>query len=76
MKALFSALRSFVLIVIPPRLCVVGFTYAQPFLIDRAITLISAPGDEQTSEFGRGLIGATALVYMGIAVRSKADPTL
>lgn len=59
-----------------PRLCVVGFNYAQPFLIDRAITLLSEPLDEQTSNYGRGLIGATALIYLGIAVRLKGNPTL
>lgn len=57
--------------VVLPRLCLVGFNFAQPFLINRAITLSQQPVTEQTTNYGYGLIGAYIIVYMGIAVRSR-----
>lgn len=50
-----------------PRLCVVGFSIAQPFLVGRVVTML-----QQTYEpslgIGYGLIGATVMVFIGIAV--------
>lgn len=66
--ALVSALRWPLLVVVPPRLCLIGFNYAQPFLISRAIILLEEPVTEQSTNYGYGLIGATALVYLGIAI--------
>lgn len=55
-------------IVVLPRLCFMGFTLAQPFLILR---IIRAVGQQVLSqEISDGLIGATALIYFGIAVSS------
>lgn len=49
-----------------PRLCVTAFTFAQPFLVETTIGFV---GDENAKSYhGRGLIGAWALVYLGIAV--------
>jgi hypothetical protein len=45
-----------------------GFTFAQPFLVSRAIALTTAPPTERNDNFGYGLIGAYAIVYTGIAV--------
>ncbi|KAK8091117.1 multidrug resistance protein [Apiospora phragmitis] len=70
--ALYSAIQLPLLIVILPRLCLVGFNYAQPFLIDRAIRLITEAANEETTNDGRGLIGATALIYLGIAISTAA----
>lgn len=53
-----------------PRLAFGAVNLAQPFLVNRAVDLIDEPNIEfQKSIFG-GLIGATALVYVGIAVSS------
>jgi ATP-binding cassette subfamily C (CFTR/MRP) protein 1 len=46
----------------------IGFTFAQPFLITRAILLASAPFDEGNQNVGYGLIGAYAIVYVGMTV--------
>lgn len=53
---------------VPPRLCMIGFTYAQPFLISRAIDLMLEPRNTMSNNEGYGLIAATALIYLGIAV--------
>jgi ATP-binding cassette, subfamily C (CFTR/MRP), member 1 len=50
-----------------PRLCLVAFNYAQPFLISSAISYVSQPSPKKND--GYGLIAATGLVYLGIAVR-------
>jgi len=51
-----------------PRLCLIGFSYAQPFLITRAIKLLMEPESQASMNTGYGLIGATFLIYFGIAV--------
>ncbi|RHZ73317.1 hypothetical protein CDV55_106015 [Aspergillus turcosus] len=51
-----------------PRLCLLGFTFAQPFLINQTVTFVSQSVEEGTQNAGYGLIGAFALVYIGLAV--------
>ncbi len=51
-----------------PRLALVGLNFSQPFLINTAINLSAEPVNDQTTNIGYGLIGAYALVYIGIAV--------
>ncbi|KAI9845011.1 MAG: hypothetical protein M1837_005155 [Sclerophora amabilis] len=51
-----------------PRLCLIGFTFAQPFLVTRAIELAGSPSTQPNNNVGYGLIGAYILVYVGIAV--------
>jgi ATP-binding cassette subfamily C (CFTR/MRP) protein 1 len=46
----------------------IGFTFAQPFLITATIKFIEQPASGQDSNEGLGLIAAAALVYSGIAV--------
>ncbi|RLM01585.1 hypothetical protein CFD26_108938 [Aspergillus turcosus] len=69
---LFSALmRAFWLPIVSagfPRLCLLGFTFAQPFLINQTVTFVSQSVEEGTQNAGYGLIGAFALVYIGLAV--------
>lgn len=52
--------------VVIPRLCFLGFTFAQPLLIMAIIDAVvnGTPG----SDVSGGLIGATALVYVGIGI--------
>jgi ATP-binding cassette subfamily C (CFTR/MRP) protein 1 len=49
-----------------PRLCLVAFNYAQPFLISSAILYVSQSSPNKND--GYGLIAATGL-DLGIAVR-------
>ncbi|WYZ37828.1 hypothetical protein EsH8_II_001334 [Colletotrichum jinshuiense] len=70
--ALFSTwLRVFagpVATAIIPKLFQIAFSYAQPFLINEAISLASQPQTQPYNNRGFGLIGAYVLVYTGIAV--------
>ncbi|KAK1597503.1 ABC transporter [Colletotrichum navitas] len=49
-----------------PRLCLTIFTFTQPFLINTTVSFVAQK--DADSNYGRGLIGAWALVYLGIAV--------
>lgn len=49
-----------------PRLCLIGFTFAQPFLISGLLDWLSESHD--TENEGYGLMGATILIYLGLAV--------
>ena len=53
-----------------PRLCLTCFTFSQPFLIHSTIEYIGISDADRN--YGKALIGAYALVYVGIAV-SKRD---
>ncbi|KJZ80040.1 hypothetical protein HIM_00754 [Hirsutella minnesotensis 3608] len=52
-----------------PRLCLIGFKFAQPFLIKQVIQYLQQArrGDAQ-KEIGYSLVGATGLVYVGTAI--------
>ncbi|KAK6086081.1 ABC multidrug transporter [Seiridium cupressi] len=71
-KAAFSAFRVAFLAPVVPRLCLAGFGFAQPFLINRVVSFVgdSDRGTDQRNAGGNagGLIGATCLVYLGLAV--------
>lgn len=54
--------------VVPPRLCLIAFTYAQPALINKIVDFAGNPPKDGNKNPGYGLIGATLLVYCGIAV--------
>jgi hypothetical protein len=62
------ALWRSLLLAVFPRLCMIGFTFAQPFLISRVLGLLSQPSNQQSLNDGYGLIGATATIYLGLAV--------
>ncbi|PIG90112.1 ABC transporter [Aspergillus arachidicola] len=55
---------------IVPRLCLIGFKFAQPFLLNRAVGYVAEkqanPGSMHKA-IGYGLIGSTALIYLGLA---------
>ncbi|KAF1734598.1 ABC transporter C family member 10 [Beauveria bassiana] len=51
-----------------PRFLDIGFTFAQVFLIQRTLTLLEEPVTEESTSVGYSLIGATALIYLGLAV--------
>ncbi|TQN65415.1 ABC transporter atnG [Colletotrichum shisoi] len=52
-----------------PRLCLTVFTLAQPFLINTTVTFVS--NENPDANYGRGLVGAWVLVYLGIAVSNS-----
>ncbi|KAF7853431.1 hypothetical protein EAF04_010722 [Stromatinia cepivora] len=66
--AVASALRWPLLIPIPARLALIGFKYCQPFLLSAAVNYIEQPEDLRSRDVGFGLIGATAIIYVGIAL--------
>lgn len=52
-----------------PRLLLIGFTFAQPFLITSAVGLLASNQDDKAADrTGYGLLGAAALIYTGIAI--------
>ncbi|PYH89272.1 P-loop containing nucleoside triphosphate hydrolase protein [Aspergillus ellipticus CBS 707.79] len=68
MIAAVISLRWPVIRTVSPRICLIGFTYAQTFFIQRAITHLHKPDTLLTRNEGYGLIGAAALIYGGIAI--------
>ncbi|KAH6640025.1 P-loop containing nucleoside triphosphate hydrolase protein [Truncatella angustata] len=67
-KALVRTLRVPIMFVILPRLALTAFTFCQPFLINSILDRLSQPVTDASVNVGYGLIGATALIYAGIAV--------
>ncbi|KAK0627622.1 P-loop containing nucleoside triphosphate hydrolase protein [Immersiella caudata] len=67
-----TTLRTFagiILMAVPPRLLQGAFTFTQPLLMRRVILYIEeASGGSGNGEVARSLIGATVLIYVGIAV--------
>lgn len=51
-----------------PRLLFSGFSFAQPFLIESVIRFVGSPSDEWSFRVASGLIGATVLIYVGLAI--------
>ncbi|KAH8698352.1 multidrug resistance-associated protein [Talaromyces proteolyticus] len=49
-----------------PRLCLIGFTFSQPFLITSILNWLD--NSHSASNDGYGLIGATVLIYLGMAI--------
>lgn len=49
-----------------PRICLIGFRYAQPFLLSRTVVFANNP--EQPDSTGWGLTAAFGLVFLGLAV--------
>lgn len=69
LKALVHTLRVSVLLPIPPRLALLGFTFCQPFFIEKLLDHLSKP--EVDSNIGYGFIGASILIYSGIAISTS-----
>ncbi|KAF2197592.1 ABC transporter-like protein [Delitschia confertaspora ATCC 74209] len=54
-----------------PRLLLAGFQYSQPVLINRVIDVVEEDRKPAEGNVRLGLIGATALIYLGIAVTNS-----
>ncbi|THC99810.1 hypothetical protein EYZ11_000740 [Aspergillus tanneri] len=53
---------------VPPRIALIGFKYCQPLLLASVVNYVQLPDTDRDRNIGYGLIGATAIVYIGIAV--------
>jgi hypothetical protein len=67
MLAIVKCLRWEILGIAMPRLAVIGFSVAQPFIVGRVVDVLQET-DSLSLDMGYGLIGATAIVFIGIAV--------
>ncbi|KAK3331678.1 putative ABC multidrug transporter [Cercophora scortea] len=66
LKALARTLKVAILLPIPPRLALLAFTFCQPFFIQRLLEHLAEP--EVEANVGYGFIGASVLIYLGIAI--------
>lgn len=66
--ALAKTLGASILIPVGPRVTLIGFTFCQPFLINSTLSYLTQPSDARDRNVGYGLIGATAIIYFGLAV--------
>ncbi|KAI0886932.1 ABC transporter [Annulohypoxylon maeteangense] len=69
LRACFQGYLFSLLSAVVPRLCLTAFTFAQPFLVDTTVTFVGQENPD--SNYGKGLIGAWALVYLGVAVSTS-----
>lgn len=65
-KALMRTLKVPLLLPVPPRLALLGFTFCQPFFIEKLLHYLSQP--RANANIGYGFIGASILIYSGIAI--------
>ncbi|KAL2076084.1 hypothetical protein VTL71DRAFT_1027 [Oculimacula yallundae] len=70
MLATFACFKRSLLLLAIPRLVSIGFRFSQPLLILR-VTKYLDKSKSESQNFGYGLIGATGLVYLGIAVTTS-----
>ncbi|KAK0120688.1 hypothetical protein ONS96_010891 [Cadophora gregata f. sp. sojae] len=49
-----------------PRLCLLGFTFCQPFFIQRLLRFLSSPDDD--FDTATGLVSVAIFIYLGIAI--------
>ncbi|KAI0124051.1 putative ABC multidrug transporter [Xylariales sp. AK1849] len=66
LKVLTRTLKVPLLLPILPRLALLGFTFSQPFYIEKLLESLSR--SEVDANVGYGFIGASILIYSGIAV--------
>ncbi|CAH0054441.1 unnamed protein product [Clonostachys solani] len=72
---LLASLRYFwqkITIIVLFRLALIGFKFSQPLLVNRAVRLLQEPESLEKTNTGRALIGATSLIYIGIALTTGA----
>ncbi|KGO40807.1 ABC transporter, transmembrane domain, type 1 [Penicillium expansum] len=64
------AFKGTLALMVIPRLFLIGFTFSQPFLIASVLSWLDNPDSENNA--GYGLIGATVLIYLGMAISNLA----
>ncbi|KAG8156791.1 hypothetical protein KVR01_013396 [Diaporthe batatas] len=65
-KVIMRTLTVPLLLPVPPRLALLGFTFCQPFFIEKLLEHLSRPRVD--NNIGYGFIGASILIYSGIAI--------
>ncbi|KAI3392009.1 hypothetical protein diail_6336 [Diaporthe ilicicola] len=65
-KVLMRTLKVPLLLPVPPRLALLGFTFCQPFFIEKLLDHLSQPRVD--ANVGYGFIGASILIYSGMAI--------
>lgn len=70
-KLLVKTLTPALLLPIGPRLALIGFKFCQPFLIQSTLSFLEQPPDKRDTNTGYGLIGATCLIFGGIALSTS-----
>jgi hypothetical protein len=68
-KALVRTLKTPLLLPIAPRLALIGFKFCQPLFLEKLLEYLSQPGPLDAN-VGYGFIGASILIYGGIAISS------
>ncbi|OJJ95656.1 hypothetical protein ASPACDRAFT_1875772 [Aspergillus aculeatus ATCC 16872] len=63
-----QALKMRLLSPILPRICLIALTLTQPLLLVQMVNYIHAPSTPPERDIGYGLLGAYAIVYVGIAM--------
>jgi hypothetical protein len=66
LKVLLKTLIVPLLLPVLPRLALLGFTFCQPFFIEKLLEHLAQP--EVASNVGYGFIGASILIYSGMAI--------
>lgn len=69
LKVLVWTMKGTIALAVFPRLCLLGFTFSQPFFIERLLDNLSQP--VVPSDVSYGLIGAAVLIYAGIALSTS-----
>lgn len=69
LKVLVSTLRGSLVLPVLPRLAQLGFQVCQPFFIEKLVDYLGKPEGVEPN-VGYGFIGASVLIYSGIAVSS------
>ncbi|KAL2191494.1 hypothetical protein L209DRAFT_673580 [Thermothelomyces heterothallicus CBS 203.75] len=66
-QATARALAVPLLLPVGPRIALGAFQFCQPFLINTLLEYLKQPAGQSPTNIGYGLIGATAIIYVGIA---------
>ncbi|GAM82536.1 hypothetical protein ANO11243_005180 [Dothideomycetidae sp. 11243] len=67
-NAWFRTFPAHVLAPVIPKILVIAFTYAQPYLIDSAVRIAATPQTQPYNNYAYGLIGGFVLAYAGLAI--------
>ncbi|OHE99829.1 hypothetical protein CORC01_04965 [Colletotrichum orchidophilum] len=67
-RSVFWAYRTTFLAAVLPRILFAGFIFSQPFLVNQIVNFVGSPWTQDSKNVAGGLVGATALIYCGVAI--------